>query len=212
MSKALPKVDQKTIVKDLFRNELKSNPGKKFNYADIGRRYAVPSRTVQSWYDEVLLEQESSFLATQPTLHQRAPGTWAAAAGVPWGSAAPTQAAGAAASRAAIIPAFNPRSAAQLPAAGAAVAAFVAGAFSSQLSTARAMPVCARPTISLRQAQRAMLLGRWRDCGGRFRLRPLRNTYPRSPRFAGRPPAISSDFFSPTGTLHPCSFVLHIRR
>jgi hypothetical protein len=204
MSKALPKVDQKTIVKDLFRKELKLYPGKKFNYADIGRTYTVPSRTVQYWYDEVLLEQESSFLATQATLHQRAPGAWAAAAGAPWGLAAPMQAAGAAASRAAIILAFNPHSAAQLPAAGA-VAAFVAG-LSSQVSFARLTSVCARPNLStpgstcdaFRAAERSR---------NRFRLRPLVNTYPLSPRFAGRPPgapAISSNFSSSSGALHSC--------
>ena len=135
---ALPKVDKKTIVKDMFRKELKLYPDKKFIYTDIGRAYATPWTTVRNWYKEVVQEQEHSFPATQATLHQRAPGAWAAAAGAPWGSAAPTQAAGAAASR---IPAFNPRSAAQLPAV-CAVAAYVAG-LSSQLSFARLMPVCA---------------------------------------------------------------------
>jgi len=201
------RVELKKIVQDRFCKELDLNDDRKFNLAEIGRMYKMSPDTIENWYHQVVLERTH-------LLNQKAQGTWAAAAGAPWGSAAPMQAAFAAASRAAIvpIPASIPGAAAQLPAAGAAVAAFQAGAFSSQLSTARAMPVCARPTISLRQAQRAMLLGRWRDCGARFRLRPLRNTYPRSPRFAGRPPAISSDFSSPTGTLHPCSFVLHIRR
>jgi hypothetical protein len=153
MSKTLSRAEQKTIVQNRFRKELNLNAGKKYNFAEVGRIYNVPRDTIESWYNQVVLEMTH-------LLHQKAQGTRAAAAGAPWGSAMLMQAACAAANRAAIIPA---RSAARLPATGA-VAAFVAG-LSSQVSFARLTLVCADP-ISLLLAQRAMLLGRWRDRGG----------------------------------------------
>jgi hypothetical protein len=134
---------QKTIVKEHFRRELDSDPGKKFNFTEIGRTYTVAQSTVQFWHNQVLLERMGP---SQATLQQKAQ----AAARPPWGSAAPMQAAFAAASCAAIvpIPAFNPGAAAWRPPADSALAAFKAGTFCSQLSNARAIPVCARPNLS----------------------------------------------------------------